>query len=608
LTHALQGFWRALPDFLYYDLIYRVLAVILVTPLVLWLFHRFVARSGSEAIGNFDIGLFLLTPMGAAMTGLILVVLGTITFARLAGLIHIGSAVAADRRVTYADALRMALVERPTRVMKVSFLVLFVLLIVALPFVLAILFAAWMLVTEHDINYYLTTHPPEFLLAIGIAAVIAMVGAIALVLASAPLVFALPQALYSHHSIRTVFHDSRRLAKGQLTRIASVIAVCVVATVVASSMANGIVYFIGSLLVQAAGERVGLLVAALGGTAALNVLLNVLIDFTSVSVLCLVIARLYRQARERLGWETPAPLSQATPLSRKPEWKLHRKAPLAVAILALVLTSVVVHQIMENLNFVDRVDITAHRGASLAAPENTLSAIRQAIAKGATYVEFDVQLTADGSIVVNHDADLMRVARSPLVISQATFEELREVDVGTPFGAKFAGERLPTLDEVIEAAEGKVKLVVEFKSYKADAAKLVAEVVKTIKDRDLVEGAVVMSLKYDEVREVERLAPEIVSGFVASATLGDLSKLHADFLAVSKSQASDAFIATAHAQGKEVYVWTIDDPGDMSTMIDRGVDNIITNDPATAVRVLKERAELGTAERILLRFKSLYGR
>lgn len=608
LARAIRDFWRTFPDLLVFDILYRIVTFVALSPLVAWLFHRFVASSGSEAIGNFDIALFLLTPTGVTMAGLMLALLCTISFARLAGLIHIGYGAAEDRRVTYLDALRTAVIERLVRVLSVSFLVLFVLMVVALPFVLAILFSAWMLVTEHDINYYLTMRPPEFLIAIGIAAAISVMGAVVLVLVAVPLIFALPHALYTDDPIRTVFHDSRRLAKGRFRQLAAVILLWLIAVVGTSLIANAVVHLVGVMLVRAAGERLALLLPTLGGVTAVNLLVNFLVDFAAVSVLCLVVARLYRQARARLGLGTPALLYKAAPMGRKPEWKLHGKAPLGVAILALVLTAAVVHQVLENVDADDRVDITAHRGASLAAPENTLSAVRQAIADGATYVEFDVQLTADGRLVVNHDADLMRVAGVPLVISETTFDELRAVDVGTPFDAKFAGERLPTLDEVIDTAKGKVKLVVELKSYQADASKLVADVVETLQDRDLVDGAVVMSLKYDEVRQVERLAPEIVSGFVASATLGDISKLQADFLAVSKAQATDPFVAASHSQGKQVYVWTVDDPGEMSTMIDRGVDNIITNDPAAAVRVLQERARLGTAERILLRFKSLYVR
>lgn len=74
------------------------------------------------------------------------------------------------------------------------------------------------------------------------------------------------------------------------------------------------------------------------------------------------------------------------------------------------------------------------------------------------------------------------------------------------------------------------------------------------------------------------------------------------------AQATDALIASAHFRGREVWVWTVDDPDVMSRLIDRGVDHVITNVPGEMVRVLEARAELGTAERMLLRFRNLYGK
>ena len=173
-------------------------------------------------------------------------------------------------------------------------------------------------------------------------------------------------------------------------------------------------------------------------------------------------------------------------------------------------------------------------------------------------------------------------------------------------GPAFANERVPTLEQVIDEVEGRVKLIVELKSYKGDKQKLISDVVQMLRDKKLGENAVVMSLAYDELVQLNRLAPEMTVGFVASASLGDLTTLDVDFLAVSQSQATDLLISSAHSRDKQVYVWTVDDPSTASLMIDRGVDNLITNDPATIVRVLQDRQALSNAERILLRFRSLY--
>jgi glycerophosphoryl diester phosphodiesterase len=261
---------------------------------------------------------------------------------------------------------------------------------------------------------------------------------------------------------------------------------------------------------------------------------------------------------------------------------------------------------VDDLRFRDSAEITAHRGSSLKAPENTLAAVRQAIRDGATHVEVDVQRTADGRVVVNHDADLMRVAGVPLVISKSNFADLRSIELGKDHGDAFPGQRIPTLEEVLEVTGGRATLIVELKSYRADSSQLIADVVRILREHRDRADAVIMSLNHAEVREVKRIAPEIESGFVASATMGDITRLEADFLAVSKRQATAVFVGAAHAEEKEVYVWTVDDPKEMSRMVDRGADNLITNDPATAVRVLEMRSELDNTQRMLLRFRNLY--
>jgi glycerophosphoryl diester phosphodiesterase len=193
-----------------------------------------------------------------------------------------------------------------------------------------------------------------------------------------------------------------------------------------------------------------------------------------------------------------------------------------------------------------------------------------------------------------------------LVIRHSTLAELRTADVGARFGPQFAGERIPTLDEVIAVADGRVKLLIELKSYSPQPEALIAGVVQTIRSGGLLDRAVVMSLNYPEVQAIKRLEPHLTAGFVATAALGDISRLDVDFLAVPLSHATDALIGAAHAQGKAVYVWTVDDPHQMSRALDRGVDNIISNDPQSLVRVLHERAALGNAERLLLRYRGLY--
>src|SRR6516165_7584715 len=152
------------------------------------------------------------------------------------------------------------------------------------------------------------------------------------------------------------------------------------------------------------------------------------------------------------------------------------------------------------------VRVTAHRGHARAAPENTLSAMRKAIESGADYAELDVQLTADGKVVVLHDSDLKRVAGDPRRLDEVSFDEVRRLDVGSWFDPAFAGERVPTLTEVIDLCRGKIRLNIELKFFGPDR-RLVKEVVDIVRQQHFESDCLIASLNYDALVEVNKREP-----------------------------------------------------------------------------------------------------
>lgn len=602
---AVRDLWRALPDLLLFHVLFVAAGAVFLGPLSAWLFQQFVAASGNAAVGNFDLVRFLLTPLGMAAGFVLASLAAAVQCAELAGLVSIGYGAAANRRVTYSKALRLVAARAPQLVVACG-RVLAILAATLLPFLGAAALLAWLLLSRHDINYYLDARPPAFWSAVLIGAVLAGGAGAALTAASAPWVFVLPEMLLRGASRREAFLLSRRLARGAFWRIAKVIVAWLAVWSLAAFVANAAIYLLGQGLISAAAARVTPLVLVLGTLVALTAATNAALHFAAIAAGCLLIVHLHQDASRRGEALLPPPFPESAALGERPQWSLPRKSPLFAAVALAVAAAVVAGGLLKSVGWEDHVQISAHRGASLAAPENTLPAFERAIADGATFLELDVQRTADGKLVVAHDADLMRVAGVPLVIRRSKFAELEAADVGARFGPKFAGERIPALDQVFDIAADRAKLIVELKSYSRDADALITDVVQALRLRGLLDRAVVMSLNYPEVQAVKRLEPRLKAGFVATASLGDLSRLDADFIAVPLSHATDALIGAAHAQGKDVYVWTVDDPREMSRALDRGVDNIITNDPAALVRVLEERAALGNAERLLLRYRNIY--
>ena len=116
-----------------------------------------------------------------------------------------------------------------------------------------------------------------------------------------------------------------------------------------------------------------------------------------------------------------------------------------------------------------------------------------------------------------------------------------------------------------------------------------------------------MSLKYDAVSIIRSLRPDWKVGLLSATAIGDLSNLDTDFLAVATGMVSAGFVRRAHNAGKQVFAWTVNDPVSMSRMMSLGVDGIITDEPEMARKVLADRAELSSVERLLIHTALLFG-
>jgi glycerophosphoryl diester phosphodiesterase len=201
----------------------------------------------------------------------------------------------------------------------------------------------------------------------------------------------------------------------------------------------------------------------------------------------------------------------------------------------------------------------------------------------------------------------MKIGGNPLRVWNGDFATIREIDVGTWFDPAFAAERVPTLGEVLEAVRGKARLVIELKYYGHDQ-QLEQRVIDVVEAHDMAQEVALMSLSLPGIQKARALRPGWHSGLLAATAVGDLSRLDMDFLAVNAGMANRRFIERAHQRGRRVFVWTINDPASMSYWMSRGVDGIITDEPAMARRVLEERAEMGPAERLLINAAMLFGK
>ena len=230
-----------------------------------------------------------------------------------------------------------------------------------------------------------------------------------------------------------------------------------------------------------------------------------------------------------------------------------------------------------------------HRGASGHAPENTLAAIRLAMEMGAQMSEIDVQQTADDRLVLLHDDGLERTTSGAGFLWQKNLQELQGLDAGSWYGAQFAAEPLPTLEEAMALAHGKIKLNIEVKlhGHERDIAPLV---VAAIRRENFQEECLVTSFGHAVADEIKRLAPELRVGYIFGPREFHESVFTgaAEVLSVNHYLISPEFMQKARAHGKQVHVWTVNERPLMRRMLDFNVDAIITNYPDRLAELVQE--------------------
>jgi glycerophosphoryl diester phosphodiesterase len=234
-----------------------------------------------------------------------------------------------------------------------------------------------------------------------------------------------------------------------------------------------------------------------------------------------------------------------------------------------------------------KIVVIAHRGAHREAPENTLASLEQAIAIGCDYVELDVRRAKDGALVIMHDSSVNRMTNGKGKIADLTLTEIRNFEVKSRHGAKWAGLRVPTFDEMLERAKGHMKIYVDHKQAPP------AEVLAAINRHGMLHDVVVYG-GVETLREYKRLAPDvwIMPGHPKSiaaieALAHDLKPETLDGSIVEWTQPQ---VEAAHRNGAQVWVDNrsqLDNEPGIKQAVELGVDAIQTDDPATVLRLLK---------------------
>jgi len=237
--------------------------------------------------------------------------------------------------------------------------------------------------------------------------------------------------------------------------------------------------------------------------------------------------------------------------------------------------------------------ITGHRGAAGLAPENTLASIQLALDLGVDRIEIDVQQTKDNEVIVLHDRTLRRTTNGIGYVKAKNYADILKLSAGAKFNKHYESEKIPTLDEVIKLINGRVELVIETKYSYMYYPNIERHIINIIKNNDAKSWCKVISFNDRALFRIHKLDKEIKLGklFVGKhaklplswdkgMNLKPLHRYHfVDEIIVKHSYATSKIIDRVHEFGKQLHVWTVNDPDTIKKLIDRGVDGIISDYP-----------------------------
>lgn len=222
----------------------------------------------------------------------------------------------------------------------------------------------------------------------------------------------------------------------------------------------------------------------------------------------------------------------------------------------------------------------AHRGASSYAPENTMAAFDLALELGATHIELDVHLSADAHVVVIHDDALDRTTDGRGPVADRTLAELRALDAGAWFGAAFAGQRIPTLDEVLGRYGGRAHLHIEIKGRTPG---LVERTAALIRQHGQAGGVTITSFMRSALEETRALAPELPTGWLVGEVTDEVIEatlaMGLGQVCPRGDQVTPALVERLHALGLVVRAWGVPDEALMRRVVDAGADGMTVNFP-----------------------------
>ncbi len=406
----------------------------------------------------------------------------------------------------------------------------------------------------------------------------------------------LPLYVFEKKPLKWIKVENKLLKKNhRLKSIVEFITINVVMNVIVYTLYVLIIVIIGWLIQWTRGE--GYVVPTL---FTLIYAIYLLIGFVStlffVPINMAYLTAIYYDQYDSIKTPVKLDLYIMKPTVKQTRWS--GKATLVALLFLIGLNIGTVYQILgadrSPLELLNRSAVIAHRGSSIYAPENTLAAMDLAIVQGADAVEIDVRMSKDGIPFLFHDYTVNRTTnlKTGQSIENLTFEEIQNLDAGSWFHPDFAGEKIPSLAQVLELIYGRTYLYLEIKG---STPGIETRVMEMLMDYDMASSTTIMSFNREQLRKIKTMDENITTMLLIPVFVGSLNGvltlnyIDAFGLRFDMIKTNPEYIQMIHNEGKRAYAWTLNKPDEIKFAVNADIDGIITDDPLLAIELAYEK-------------------
>lgn len=585
--------------FLKYQIITRGLLSIIIIPIYGLLSGYLIQKDGSVVFTNGDILKFMLTPSGAIFLLFLFLIVVLEIIIEIGGYITISSKIEANyKESSYWEILKYNIRLLP-RMLSVGGIII----------LLYVIFMAPMSGVGFKLSFLKGFDMPNFIMSEidqnTLYTIIYSIGIILLIYVSLKFIFTFNYMIINNMKANEAIKASSKLFKENRKTVLKELAVMLIVTALISS----IVLFIWlTLIVKISGQlnldgylsriiMIALLQIQNFGILIISILL--------VPFECYYVTKLFYKLIDPKDIEYPK-IAEKTKKSMLDNILHKKKTLIAIALTALLLYSMTMGIFTrEIIGYNNHIKIYGHRGYGVGTPENSISAIKKSIDNNIDYIEIDVQRTKDRKYVLNHDKTFERVSyEKPYFInkkvSDLNYSQIETLDIGRRVSQRYAGEKVPRIEEVLDVCKNKIKINLELKE--GIDHEMIDDLMELVRKKGMKKQVFFTSLNIRDIEYIENKDSTFDTGLIYFIKLGNYGSVDADYMIMEEREATDSNIKKLHKKGKKVIVWTVNTQESIDKFSKMDVDGIITDYPLEVKEAVSENSKLTSNDLILSSF------